>query len=39
MRPRRRVYIDSPLSRFLGACVIMIVVALAALWFFGLLGR
>ena len=28
MRPTRPLYIDSPLSRFLGVCAIVIVVAL-----------
>jgi len=39
MRPRRPLYIDSPLSRFLGACLLVVAIALAVLWSLGLLGR
>ena len=37
--PRPPRYIDSPLSRFLGACLIVVAAAFALLWYLGLLAR
>ena len=32
---RPPLYIDSPISRFLGACLLIVVIALAVTWFLG----
>jgi hypothetical protein len=37
--PRPPRYIDTPLSRFLGACLIVVAAAFAVMWLFGLLAR
>jgi hypothetical protein len=39
MMPRPPRYIDSPLYRFFGACLIVVAAAFAVMWFFGLLAR
>jgi hypothetical protein len=39
MVPRPPRYIDSPLSRFFGACLIVVAAAFAVMWSLGLLAR